>query len=300
MSGGRGKRLPTTEAANPASAKIDQLSTLEIARLINAEDKKVAIAIEAALPQIATAADMIASALGAGGRLFYVGAGTSGRLGVLDAVECVPTFSADPRQIQGIIAGGDGALIRAAEGAEDDATAANRDLAARELACADVVCGIAASGRTPYVIGALTYARSVGAGTVAVCCDLEAPILQLAEVGIAVDVGAEVIAGSTRMKAGSAQKMILNLLSTAAMIRLGKVYGNRMVDLKVTNEKLKRRALRLVIDLGGVDEAAATTLLRASENEVKTAIVMSRLGVDRDKARGKLADADGRLRAVIE
>ena len=163
-----------------------------------------------------------------------------------------------------------------------------------------MVCGIAASGRTPYVIGALTYARSVGAGTVAVCCDLEAPILQLAEVGIAVDVGAEVIAGSTRMKAGSAQKMILNLLSTAAMIRLGKVYGNRMVDLKVTNEKLKRRALRLVMDLGGVDEAAATTLLRASENEVKTAIVMSRLGVDRDKARGKLADADGRLRAVIE
>ena len=300
MSGGRGKRLPTTEAANPASAKIDQLSTLEIARLINAEDKKVAIAIEAALPQIATAADMIASALGAGGRLFYVGAGTSGRLGILDAVECVPTFSADPRQIQGIIAGGDGALIRAVEGAEDDATAANRDLAARELACADVVCGIAASGRTPYVIGALTYARSVGAGTVAVCCDLEAPILQLAEVGIAVDVGAEVIAGSTRMKAGSAQKMILNLLSTAAMIQLGKVYGNRMVDLKVTNEKLKRRALRLVMDLGGVDEAAATTLLRASENEVKTAIVMSRLGVDRDKARGKLAEADGRLRAVIE
>ena len=292
--------LPTTEAVNPASANIERMGALDIVRLINAEDKKVAHAVERALPQIAKAADMIAAALRNEARLFYIGAGTSGRLGVLDAVECVPTFSADPKQVQGIIAGGDGALLRAVEGAEDDADAGKRDLAARDLTRNDVVCGIAASGRTPYVRGALTYAKAIGAGRLAVCCDLNAPILRLAQVGIAVDVGAEVIAGSTRMKAGSAQKMILNMLSTAAMIKLGKVYGNRMVDLKVTNAKLARRALNLVMDLSDADEDEAAHLLRQANNEVKTAVTMARLGIDSQAARRRLEAAGGRLGAVID
>jgi len=291
--------IPNTESDNPASRNIDKLSTSEIVGLINAEDAKVAKAIEAALPQVAQAVDAIVEALGAGGRLFYIGAGTSGRLGVLDAVECVPTFSAPPHLVQGIIAGGDRALTQAVEGAEDDPAQARRDMQARGVTADDVVCGIAASGRTPYVIGALRFARELGAATVAVACNPGSPIGALAAISISVDLGPEVISGSTRMKAGSAQKMILNMLSTAAMIRLGKVYGNLMVDVKVTNQKLAGRANRLVRQITGVDELDAERLLALADMEVKTAVVMHIKAVDADGARRLLKQAGGRLRAVI-
>ena len=289
----------TTESDNPASRDIDRLPTLDIVRLINAEDAHVAAAVQRALPQIATAIDAIAEAIAGGGRLIYVGAGTSGRLGILDAVECVPTFSTAPGLVQGIIAGGVRALTQSVEGAEDDMEQAQRDLNARDASAADIICGIAASGRTPYVIGGLRYGRAIGAGTIAIACNLESPIGELADISISVDVGAEVIAGSTRMKAGTAQKMILNMLSSGAMIRLGKVYGNRMVDVKITNDKLARRARRLVQQLTGVDGPRAGDLLAGANNEVKTAVVMQRLGIDADAARRLLQRAEGRLRQVI-
>lgn len=290
----------TTEQENPKSRQIDRLPTIDIVRLINAEDAKVAAAVQLALPQIAEAIDAIVEALSRGGRLFYVGAGTSGRLGILDAVETVPTFSAPPELVQGIIAGGYGALTQSIEGAEDKPEEARRDLIERGATAADIICGIAASGRTPYVIGALEYAREIGARTIAVACNAASPIGNLADICISVDVGPEVIAGSTRMKAGSAQKMILNMLSTGAMIRLGKVYGNLMVDLKVTNRKLADRACRLVQRLAGVDEARAKELLLQANNEVKAAAVMGRRGVDYAEARKLLADAAGQLRRVID
>ncbi len=288
-----------TESDNPASRRIDTLPTSAIVELINSEDARVATAVQAALPQVTQAVDVIARALPAGGRLFYIGAGTSGRLGVLDAVECVPTFSAPPDLVQGIIAGGDTALTQAVEGAEDDPAQARRDLQARGVTAADVLCGIAASGRTPYVVGALTYARELGAATIAISCNPQSPIGALAAVSISVDLGPEIISGSTRMKAGSAQKMILNILSTAAMIRLGKVYGNLMVDVKVTNQKLAERARRLVRRLAGLDEDQAERLLVLANNEVKTAVVMHMKQVDAEAARELLAGAGGRLRAVI-
>ncbi len=288
-----------TESDNPASRRIDTLPTSAIVELINSEDARVATAVQAALPQVAQAVDVIARALSAGGRLFYIGAGTSGRLGVLDAVECVPTFSAPPDLVQGIIAGGDTALTQAVEGAEDDPAQARRDLQARGVTATDVLCGIAASGRTPYVVGALTYARELGAATIAISCNPQSPIGALAAVSISVDLGPEIISGSTRMKAGSAQKMILNILSTAAMIRLGKVYGNLMVDVKVTNQKLAERARRLVRRLAGLDEDQAERLLVLANNEVKTAVVMHMMQVDAEAARELLAGAGGRLRTVI-
>lgn len=290
---------PSTEQANPNSRHIDKLSTIDMLALINREDAQVAVAVEKAIPQIASAVDMIAAALQNGGRLFYVGAGTSGRLGVLDAVECVPTFSAPPELVQGIIAGGRAALTQAVEGAEDHRDRAKRDLMARDVRRRDVVCGIAASGRTPYVIGALEYAKSIKAKTIAISCSPGAPILDMAQIGIGVDVGPEVIAGSTRMKAGTAQKMILNMLSTASMIKLGKVYGNLMVDLKVTNQKLADRAERLVMQLTGLDESAAKRLLSQANHEVKTAVVMQRRQVDEAEARRLLQEANGFLGAVI-
>ena len=291
--------IPSTETDNPASRYIDTLSTNEIVSLINAEDAKVAAAVQAALPQVAQAVDTIVQALSAGGRLFYMGAGTSGRLGVLDAVECVPTFSAPPDLVQGIIAGGDAAFTKAVEGAEDDPLQARRDMQARGLTAADVVCGIAASGRTPYVVGALSYARELGAATIALACNPGSAIGALAAVSISVDLGPEVISGSTRMKAGTAQKMILNMLSTATMIRLGKVYGNLMVDVKVTNEKLAQRANRLVRQITGVDEDNAERLLAQANNEVKTAVVMQMRLVDAESARKMLIQSGGRLRQVI-
>ena len=290
----------TTEQDNPASREIDKLSSIEIVGLINQEDAKIASAVQEALPQIAQAVEAISEAIADGGRLFYIGAGTSGRLGILDAVECVPTFSTPPSLVQGIIAGGTTAFTQAVEGAEDEPERAERDLAQRRASAADVVCGIAASGRTPYVIGALQYARAIGAKTIAISCNSNSPIGELADIGIAVDVGPEVIAGSTRMKAGTAQKMILNMLSTASMIRLGKVYGNLMVDVKVTNRKLEERACRLVCQLTGVDESAARQLLSQSGHEVKTAVVMARLGVDFEEARRLLDSYDGQLREVLD
>ena len=291
--------IANTEADNPASRHIDTLPTKEIVALINGEDAKVAAVVQAALPQVAQAVDAIVASLSAGGRLFYIGAGTSGRLGVLDAVECVPTFSAPPDLAQGIIAGGERALTAAVEGAEDDPAQARRDMQARGVSAADVVCGIAASGRTPYVVGALEYARQLGAATIAIACNPGSAIGALAEISISVDLGPEIISGSTRMKAGSAQKMILNMLSTAAMIRLGKVYGNLMVDVKVTNRKLQQRAVRLVRQISGVDENRAERLLAQANHEVKTAIVMQVKQVDAARARSLLSQAGGRLRAVI-
>ncbi len=289
----------TTEQANLDSKNIDQMSTLDALSLINREDAKVAAAVQKALPQVAEAVDVIAQALANGGRLFYLGAGTSGRLGVLDAVECVPTFSVSPELVQGLIAGGPDALTQSIEGAEDRPEYARKDLAARGLTKADVVCGIAASGRTPYVIGGLTYAKALGAKTIAIACNARSPIGEIADISISVVVGPEIIAGSTRMKAGTAQKMILNLLSTGAMIRLGKVYGNLMVDVKVSNQKLAERACRLVMRLTGVDSERARALLAGANQDVKVAVVMARLGVDYEEAREHLAQAKGKLREVI-
>lgn len=291
---------PSTEQANPNSRHIDKLSTLDMLALINQEDAQVALAVEKAIPQIARAVDSIAAALQNEGRLFYVGAGTSGRLGVLDAVECVPTFSTPPELVQGTVAGGRAALTQAVEGAEDNQTQAKRDLTAHNLTRRDVVCGIAASGRTPYVIAALEYAKSINAKTIAVSCSPAAPILDIAELGIGVDVGPEIIAGSTRMKAGTAQKMILNMLSAATMIKLGKVYGNLMVDLKVTNQKLADRAARLVMQLTDLDESAAKRLLSQANHEVKTAVVMHQRQVNAADARRLLQEANGFLGAVID
>ncbi|MCY3914772.1 MAG: N-acetylmuramic acid 6-phosphate etherase [Chloroflexi bacterium] len=289
----------TTEQDNPESKNIDQMATLDALRLINREDAKVAAAVREALPQVAEAVDIIAEAVANGGRLFYVGAGASGRLGLLDAVECVPTFSVSPDLVQGLIAGGSDALTQSIEGAEDRPDDARDDLKARGLTRADVVCGIAASGRTPYVIGGLTYAKTLGAKTIAIACNARSSIGEIADISICVVVGPEILAGSTRMKAGAAQKMILNMLSTGAMIRLGKVYGNLMVDVKVSNQKLAERACRLVMRLTGVKSEQARALLAGANQDVKAAVVMARLGVEYEKARELLAQAKGTLREVI-
>ena len=289
----------TTEQDNPLSANVDRLTALDAVRLINREDAKVAAAVRETLPEIAAAVEVIVEAIASGGRLFYLGAGTSGRLGVLDAVECVPTFSVPPDLVQGVIAGGSAALTHSIEGAEDRPEGGREDLIARGLTSADVVCGIAASGRTPYVIGALDYADSLGAKTIAIACNPNSPIGAIAEISISVNVGPEIIAGSTRMKAGTAQKMILNMLSTAAMIRLGKVYGNLMVDVKVSNHKLADRACRLVMSLTDVSEEKANELLASANYEVKTAVVMARLGVDCEGAAQMLEQANGKLGEVI-
>ncbi len=288
-----------TEQPNPNTRQIDQLPTLDALRLINAEDATVAAAVEAALPDIAQAVDAIAERLRAGGRLIYVGAGTSGRLGVLDAVECVPTFGTPPELVQGLIAGGLPALTQAAEGAEDDRTAGHDELLALAVSAADAVVGIAASGRTPYVLGALDAAREVGALRIGIACNTPAPLLDAAEIAIAAIVGPEVIAGSTRLKAGTAQKLILNMISTATMIRLGKVYGNRMVDVKVTNQKLAARARRLVVEIAGIDEDEAARLLAQTGNRVKPAVVMALLGLSADAAQARLDTAQGVLGDVI-
>jgi N-acetylmuramic acid 6-phosphate etherase len=288
-----------TEQPNPRSAHIDQLSTLEMLQVISDEDATVALAVRRVLPAIAQAVDTITEHLRQGGRLLYVGAGTSGRLGVLDAAECVPTFSTAPEMVQGILAGGEAALTGSVEGAEDDRDAGYRKMTDLEVNARDVVVGIAASGRTPFVIGALTAAAERGAATVAIACNEPAPILDLARIPIAAVVGPEIIAGSTRLKAGTAQKLILNMLSTASMIRSGKVYGNLMVDVKVTNQKLAQRARRIVSQVTGVNDEDAARLLEQTHNEVKPAIVMALLGVTPDEARARLEAVGGMLRAVI-
>ncbi len=289
----------TTEAANPASADLDRLSTIELVRLINAEDAKIAAAVAEQAQFIAEAVDVIAARLADGGRLIYLGAGTSGRLGVLDASECPPTFDADPAQVVGLIAGGDEALRNAVEGAEDSAALAVRDLRRLGVSGKDAVVGIAASGTTPYVLGALDEARSVGAAAIGLTCNRNAPIAAHADITIAVVAGPEVLAGSTRMKAGTATKMVLNMLTTAAMVRLGKTYGNLMVDLRASNEKLVGRSLRILQQLTGLGVADAEAVLSASGGELKTAIVSQRLGIDATAARQRLLDAGGRLRHAL-
>jgi N-acetylmuramic acid 6-phosphate etherase len=289
-----------TESQNTRTANIDQLSTLEMVARINEEDAKIAAVVQAALPQIAQAVDGIAERMARGGRLIYVGAGTSGRLGVLDAVECVPTYSTDPSEVVGLIAGGYGAIMHSVEGAEDDAEQGRAELVALNLTADDAVVGIAASGRTPYVLGALAHAQEVGALTVGLSCNVPAPVLDAAQIAIGLPVGPEVITGSTRMKAGTAQKLVLNMLSTATMVKLGKVYGNLMVDVRPTNIKLVDRARRIITQIAQVDYDEAGRLLDASGGEVKTAIVMSRRAVPTDEARALLDAAGGRLRTVID
>ena len=290
---------PVTECGNPASREIDSLGALEIVQLINSEDAKVASAVGAEAENIAAAIDIVTSALRGGGRLVYIGAGTSGRLGVLDASECPPTFSTDPRQVVGLIAGGNDALTRAIEGAEDSAEAAAADLQCIGFGPADCLVGIATSGRTPYVIGGVEAARRYGAATIGLACNADSELARHVDLMITPVVGPEVIRGSTRMKAGTATKMVLNMLSTGAMVRLGKTYGHFMVDLRATNSKLVSRARRMVATLTEVDEAAAERLLDAAGGDVKTAIVMQRRGVDAAIARRLLSAASGHLRQVI-
>ncbi|MCC6615516.1 MAG: N-acetylmuramic acid 6-phosphate etherase [Anaerolineae bacterium] len=289
-----------TEQQNPRTLDVDQLSTLDIVTRINAEDWTVAEAVARALPTIAQAVDAIVVRLRDGGRLFYVGAGTSGRLGILDAVECVPTYNTPPQLVQGLIAGGEAAFTRSIEGVEDDMDAARRDLMAQGMTARDAVVGIAASGQTPYALGALNYAREQGALTVGISCNEPAPLLDAADIAIAVVTGPEVITGSTRMKAGTAQKMVLNMLSTTTMVKLGKVYGNLMVDVQVKNEKLLLRARRIVAQVGHVETERAAELLAAAHDDVKVAIVMARRGVNAETARSLLSGAGGLLRQVID
>ncbi len=289
----------TTEQPNPRTAQLDTLPTLAMLRLINDEDQQVALVVAAALPAIAQAVDVIAERLSSGGRLLYVGAGTSGRLGVLDASECVPTYGVPATLVQGLVAGGLDALVNSLEGAEDDAEAGRDDLVALHLSAADAVVGIAASGRTPYVLGALRYANSLGAATVGISNNNPAPLLEEAQIKIPLLTGPEVITGSTRMKAGTAQKMTLNMLSTAVMVKLGKVYGNLMVDVQAGNDKLRARALRFVMQITGIHAEAANQLLQACQWEVKTAVVMHRRGVNAEAARQLLTEAGGRLRTII-
>ncbi|MBZ0305809.1 MAG: N-acetylmuramic acid 6-phosphate etherase [Anaerolineae bacterium] len=288
-----------TETRNPKTMFIDQLSTLEIVQVMNQEDAAVPQVVAKTLPDIARAVDAIVEGIRAGGRLIYVGAGTSGRLGILDAAECVPTFSTPPELVQALIAGGEGALTDAVEGAEDRADKGRQDVLALNLTPQDVVVGTAASGRTPYVIGALEAANEIGAVTVAISCNAPAPILDIASIKIAAVTGPEVVTGSTRLKAGTAQKLILNMLSTASMIKLGKVYGNLMVDVQVTNQKLAQRAQRIVAEVVGVSEAEAEQLLHQTQQEVKTAIVVGLLHITPEEARRKLAETHGILRKVI-
>jgi N-acetylmuramic acid 6-phosphate etherase len=289
-----------TEALNPRSAAIDRIATLEILTLMNDEDTTVPDVVRGALPAIAGAVDAIVERLRSGGRLVYAGAGTSGRLAMLDAVECVPTFSTPPEMVQALVAGGAQALTTSIEGAEDDEAAGHTDVARLELGERDALVGVAASGSTPYVRGALGEARSRGALTVAIACNTPAPILDLAEHSIALPTGPEVIAGSTRLKAGTAQKLVLNMISTATMVRLGRVYGNWMVDVAVTNAKLRRRAVGIVRELLDVDLTRAERLLGDAGNEVKTAVLMGLTGHDAEAARSALADSAGVLRAAIE
>jgi N-acetylmuramic acid 6-phosphate etherase len=288
-----------TEQPNPASASIDTLPTEQALRIINAEDQLVAAAVEREIPAIVRAVDAIVPALEKGGRLFYIGAGTSGRLGVLDASEIPPTFSAPPDMVQGIMAGGESALSRATETTEDDPAIGARDLSARGFTANDVLVGIAASGRTPYVLGAVAEAKRLGAVTVGICCSPDAELSLAVDFPIAPLVGPEILAGSTRMKAGTAQKLVLNMLSTGTFIRLGYVYGNLMVNVQPKNYKLVERARRIVAQAAGVSPERASELLAESGMKVRTAIVMGRVGVGRGEAEQRLAASRGRIRQAL-
>lgn len=289
-----------SEASNPRSADIDLMSAAQIVACMNDEDRGVADAVAKTLPAIATTVDRIVEAINQGGRLIYIGAGTSGRLGVLDASECPPTFSVPPEMVVGLIAGGDTALRHPVEAAEDDAAKGADDLKAIDLTARDVVVGIAVSGRTPYVIGALRYAKDLGAFTAALSCNPGSAIAKIADAAISPVVGAEVVTGSTRLKSGTAQKMVLNMLSTASMIRLGKTWGNRMVDVTISNQKLADRAADMLCDATGCDLGEAKDLLQQSGGSVKLAILMQITGLDAETARAILEAERGFLRKAIE
>lgn len=289
-----------TEQPNATSSDIDTLSTMEIVQLMNAEDRKVAAAVELESVVIAKAIDAIASRISRGGRLVYLGAGTSGRLGVLDASECPPTFNTPPEMVIGIIAGGVKALTSAIEGAEDDSESAIIDLKARDLSNRDVLVGIATSGRTPYVIGGLRYAQKIGAYAIGLTCNPDSELNHCSDIVIAPVVGPEVISGSTRLKAGTATKMVLNILTTATMVLLGKTYGNWMVDLRATNVKLKARSVRIVAAITGLSEQQAAEQLTLCNGEVKTAIVAAKRSVGAVEARSLLVRSAGKLRLALE
>jgi len=282
-----------TETRNPDTMHIDHQSSLEIAELINREDQRVALAVKKILPEIAKVVDHIVAAIQSGGRLFYLGAGTSGRIGILDASECPPTYGTDPELVQGLIAGGAPAILRAVEGAEDSDTLAAEDLQNKQLNAADIVIGIAASGRTPYVVGGLRYARALGCKTAALTCSPDSEMSRVAEHSLTVLTGPEVIMGSTRMKAGTAQKMVLNMLTTATMVRLGKVYSNLMVDVQATNQKLRERAKRIVSLAAGVSPIQAEEALQAAGGSAKLAIVMILAGVTAEEAARLLQASHG-------
>jgi len=296
----RRRYLPTTEKRNPRSENIDDLSTLELVDLINGEDLQVPMAVATQRKRIAAAIDMIVDRFRQGGHLFYVGAGTSGRLGVLDASECPPTFGVSPSMVQGIIAGGRRALVRSAEGAEDHPKDGAAAIDKKRVKDTDVVVGVAACGMTPYVLGALRRASKIGAGTVFITCAPEAVKDIPAQIIINPVVGPEVVTGSTRMKAGTATKLVLNMLTTGAMIRLGKTYGNLMVDLKATNEKLRDRSIRIVMELTGLSRPRARGLLSRADGRVKPAIVMHFRKIGLKDALRILGEYDGSLRRSIE
>jgi len=288
-----------TEQRNAASRELDRMTAMGIVRLMNREDRKVAVAVGREIPAIARAVDAIVSGIRKGGRLIYVGAGSSGRMGVLDAAECPPTFGTSPKQVQALIAGGRRAITRAVEGAEDSAQNGERDLRAKKVARNDVVVGIAASGTTPYVLGALRFARGRGATTVAVTSNLRMPVGRLAKIVIAPEVGPEVLTGSTRLKAGTSQKMVLNMLSTAVMTRLGHVYENLMIDMMLTNEKLADRALRILAAASGKSVSAAEHALRAAGHDLRVGLVMLKRGVEAREAKRLIARAGGNLRRAL-
>lgn len=290
----------TTEERNETTMRIDRMNSLELARRINEEDRKVPAAIAEVLPEIASAIDEISLRLRRGGRLIYVGAGTSGRLGVLDAAECPPTYGVSASLVQGVLAGGREAMFEASEGAEDSFSLGAEDLARRRVGASDAVVGIAASGRTPYVLGALELARAQGALTIALTCNRGSRITEFADIAIAPVVGPEVVAGSTRMKAGTAQKLVLNMLSTGAMIKLGKVYGNLMVDVKASNQKLKERARRIVAEATGADRSACEAALEEAEYNAKLAIFMILSKLSLGEARARLEAGGGYLADALE
>lgn len=292
--------LPITEQENPRTANLSNLAVPDILRLMNEEDSLVAPAVQMVLPEIQKAVDGIVQRLSKGGRLFYVGAGTSGRLGVLDAAECPPTFGVAPDLVQAVIAGGYEACYRAVEASEDDPAAGANDLQQRGFTKDDALVGIAASGRTPYTVGAVNHSRELRAFTVALTCVPGSPITKVAEISIVPVVGPEVIAGSTRLKAGSAQKMVLNMLSTAALVKLGYVSGNRMTNLQPGNEKLRDRAVRIIMAETGLSEIAAAKTLEAAEGDLRTALVMSRTGCELRTAKDALKTSNNVVQKVIE
>jgi N-acetylmuramic acid 6-phosphate etherase len=292
--------LPVTEQENPRTSNLSSLSSIEIVRAMNDEDKLVAAAITTVLSEISQTIDGIVERLRNQGRLFYIGTGTSGRLGVLDAAECPPTFGVSPQLVQAVIAGGYEACYRAVEASEDDRAAGSRDLEARGFNRQDVLVGIAASGRTPYTVGAVQFARKLGAFTAAITCVPDSPITKVAEIAIVPVVGPEVVAGSTRLKAGTAQKMVLNMLSTAALVRLGYVTGNRMTNVQTRNQKLRERASRILMAEAGLNEAAANRILDQAEGSLPVALVMAKTGCDLSEAKTVLAASSGVVAKAIE